>query len=155
MEAVLDSESLSELANAVKGPPPSATVSRARNLQLAYAFDAQTHGRASRRSGVASQASSRCHGVRTNQPRWKRVDMIGDRQFDGLVEAPPVNFAQSKVDWSGVAELLQTQNIKPVDVVAVSSCRFSTAKSKHLWIAHPLRSSIRQGSLLRAASERC
>ncbi len=58
--------------------------------------------------------------------------MIGDRHFDQLVEAAPVNFEQPKVDWSGVAELLQSQGVKPADVVAVSWCRFSTANIEAL-----------------------
>lgn len=69
--------------------------------------------------------------------------MIGDRHFDQLVEAAPVNFEQPKVDWSGMAELLQTQGVKPADVVAVSWCRFSTANiealidSTSLAVIHP------------------
>jgi hypothetical protein len=58
--------------------------------------------------------------------------MIGDRHFDQLVEAAPVNFEQPKVDWSGVADLLQTQGVKPADVVAVSWCRYSTANIEAL-----------------------
>jgi hypothetical protein len=60
------------------------------------------------------------------------MDMIGDRHFDQLVEAAPVNFEQPKADWPGVAELLQIQGIKPGDVVAVSWCRFSTANIEAL-----------------------
>jgi hypothetical protein len=58
--------------------------------------------------------------------------MIGDRRFDQLVEAAPVNFEQPKVDWSGLAELLEQQGVTPADVVAVSWCRFSTANIEAL-----------------------
>jgi hypothetical protein len=58
--------------------------------------------------------------------------MKGGRHFGELVDAAPVNFEQPKVDWAGVAELMQAQAIKPAEVVAVSWCRFSTANIEAL-----------------------
>lgn len=58
--------------------------------------------------------------------------MIGEHHFDRLVEAAPINFEQPKVDWSGVAEVLDAKGIKPAEVVAVSWCRFSTANIEAL-----------------------
>jgi hypothetical protein len=52
--------------------------------------------------------------------------MIGNAHFDRLVESTPCVTDPAKVDWTGVAEVLQLKAIKPAAVEAVTWCEHSS-----------------------------
>jgi hypothetical protein len=50
--------------------------------------------------------------------------MIGNEHFDQLIASAPVNFDVVKMDWIGLATLLDQLKISPSEIVAVSWCSF-------------------------------
>jgi hypothetical protein len=50
--------------------------------------------------------------------------MLGNQHFDQLVASAPVNFDSAKVDWEGIRSFLESKQVSPSDVEAVTWCSF-------------------------------
>ena len=79
--------------------------------------------------------------------------MIGNEHFDQLIASAPVNFDVVKVNWAGLAALLQQVSISASDIVAVSWCGFGLGDIEAL-TDEPALAMVHRDGVLSSAGRR-
>ena len=76
--------------------------------------------------------------------------MLGNEHFDQLITSAPVNFDVAKMDWSGLADLLDQVDIGASSIVAVSWCSFGLGDIEAL-IDEPALAMVHRDGVLSSA----